>query len=216
MEFKNIKIKGVPEKVKVSNTGIIYYDSKIVNSYLIKGKSHTHGYQCCSITGVPLYIHRLVAQAFVNNPKPLIFKTVIHIDRHTLNNNSDNLTWGSNQEIADYRKRNNITHKTGNKSEEFRGASKISYPEALKVAERLDNGETARAISKEFDVSEMSIIRIRKRYCKKKTVSPRYSKEIKNTVIKLLYNHNKKDVARITGIRYETIRRWDIASKPDC
>lgn len=217
MQFKNIRVKGLPKPIKISDTGIVYYNGRMINTHIIKGKNHTKGFVCCSISGVPLYLHRLIADAFVKNPKPVTYKMVSHKDGDTLNNSPDNLAWGDAKIM--YRHRVNagvpgagVSHH----DEKYRGSSKISYEEAIKVAERLDNGETAVAIAKEFNVSEMSIIRIRKRYCKKKIASPRYSKEIKETVLRLLLDHERKDVAKITGIRYETVRRWDIASRVDC
>lgn len=42
-------------------------------------------------TGV--FVHRLVAQAFVVNPMPLFFTQVNHIDGNTANNHADNLEW---------------------------------------------------------------------------------------------------------------------------
>ena len=39
------------------------------------------------------YVHRLVALAFVKNPKPEIYKEVDHIDGNKENNRADNLRW---------------------------------------------------------------------------------------------------------------------------
>jgi len=39
------------------------------------------------------WVHRFVAHAFVNNPRPDIFKEVDHIDRDPTNNRPTNLRW---------------------------------------------------------------------------------------------------------------------------
>jgi hypothetical protein len=134
---------------------------------------------------------------------------VIHKDCNTVNNHYSNLIWGNNKVAYKARVKQNIPGAgVSYKDESYRGSSKISYEEALSIAKRLDGGETATNICKEYGVSEMSIIRIRKRYCKNKVASPRYPKEIKETVVRLRAKHPPKRVAEITGIRYETVLRW--------
>lgn len=41
----------------------------------------------------PVWVHRLVASAFVENPKPDEYTVVNHIDENPINNNADNLEW---------------------------------------------------------------------------------------------------------------------------
>lgn len=40
-----------------------------------------------------IYVHRLVAMAFVENPRPDIYTEINHKDENPLNNNADNLEW---------------------------------------------------------------------------------------------------------------------------
>lgn len=47
-------------------------------------------------------IHRLVALAFVNNPKPEEYNVVNHIDENKLNNRFDNLEWCTNEYNISY------------------------------------------------------------------------------------------------------------------
>ena len=65
---------------------------------MMKIKVEPNGYK--SFTGVDwkgkrktLYIHRLIAEAFVFNPNPNEFDVVNHIDGNKLNNSIDNLEW---------------------------------------------------------------------------------------------------------------------------
>ena len=43
------------------------------------------------------YVHRLIAKAFVNNPRPDIFRKVDHIDQNEHNNHPSNLRWLTTQ-----------------------------------------------------------------------------------------------------------------------
>jgi Mor family transcriptional regulator len=208
--YKDVTLKGVKGTVKVSADGKeIYYKDKLVNQNLFKTEKHTRGYLCCSIGGKQFYVHHVIAAAFVHNSKPITQKLVLHIDCDSLNNHYKNLAWGTNKDLFQNRVRSNVRGAgMVGMDDTYRGASSISYDDAIKIAHRLDNGETARAIAKEFNVSEMSIIRIRKRYCQNKVISKRYSIEVKNTVIQLNANHTYKRIAEITGIRYETVLKW--------
>ncbi len=208
--YKEVNLKGVKGSVKVNEDGTeILFNGKAINQYHLKSSRHTKGYSCCSIEGRQFYVHRIVAEAFVNNSKPLTNKLVLHIDCNTMNNHYENLVWGNTKMLHENRVKHNVPGAgVDSKSLTYRGSSKISYDEALKIAARLDAGVTARAICKEYDVSEMSIIRIRKRYCKNKVASPRYPTEIKNVVRQLHQKHSYKKISEITGIRYETVIKW--------
>lgn len=48
------------------------------------------------------YIHRLVAKAFINNPKPEEFLVVNHKDFNKSNNNYSNLEWSTQKENIQY------------------------------------------------------------------------------------------------------------------
>jgi transposase len=209
--LRDANLKGIKGKVRVNEDGSsIYHNDKLINQYTIKSASHSKGYYCCSIENNQFYTHRIVAEAFVQNPKPISYKLVIHKDGDTLNNHFENLLWGNSKTLYQKRVEAGIPGAgVSHIDKKYRGSSSISYDEAIKIAERLDKGETARSIAKEYNVSEMSIIRIRKRYCKKKVASPRYSKDVKSTVLQLLEKYSLKEVAKITGLRYETVRRWE-------
>jgi hypothetical protein len=208
--YKVVNLKGVRGTVKVSEDGKeIFYNDKLVRQSLLKSKAHTKGYLSCSIEGKQFYAHHIVAEAFVPNKHPITNKLVLHVDCDTINNYYKNLVWGNPKLLFKHRVEQNVAGAGPiNSTPTYRGGSSISYDEALKIAKRLDAGETARAICKEYNVSEMSIIRIRKRYCQKKVASPRYSQDIKNVVYQLNEKHSYKKIATITGIRYETVLKW--------
>lgn len=200
-EFKNVFVLGLKDDVKVEKTGQkVFYKDKLVHQSLVKAKNHKHGYYQISVGGKRIYVHRLVAEAFVRNPKPISYKFVIHINGDSTDNTYSNLQWGDKAMVSDNRK---VVY-----GESFRGHSTISYDDALLIAKRLDNGEFAKDICQEYGVSEMSIARIRKRYCTQKTKSIRYPKEIKSNVLRLCEKHDPAHVAKITNIPYHTVWRW--------
>jgi hypothetical protein len=58
---------------------------------ILKVQMRTNGYRFIMLKSKNLDIHRLVAQAFCDNPNN--FTVVDHIDRNPLNNSTDNLRW---------------------------------------------------------------------------------------------------------------------------
>ena len=209
MGLRKIKLKGIPEPIEVSKDGSeIIYKGKKVNFHKIKSEKHRKGFLACSVAGKSIYVHRVVAEAFVENPRPIVYKMVLHKNGDTLDNRPENLMWGDSSSLYQNRVKLGIAGAGQKTDKKYRGSSTISYEDAVKIAERLDNGEHAKDICKEFNVSEMSIARIRKRYCKQKNASPRYGKDIKETVLRLAKKHSAGDVAKITGIKYHTVYRW--------
>lgn len=208
--FKEITLKGIKGVFKVNENGTqVLHDSKPLNIHVIEPKKNKGKYFAVYVGSKNVYVHKLVAEAWIHNPKPVSFKLVLHKDGNTENNHYENLEWANHKLLYQHRVKLGIPGVgVSVREKEYRGSSSISYDEAIKVAQRLDNGETAKDISKEYGVSEMSIIRIRKRYCEKKVASPRYPKDVKNVVLKLNDKYTYKQIASITGIRYETVLRW--------
>ncbi|MDA3893579.1 MAG: helix-turn-helix domain-containing protein [Salinivirgaceae bacterium] len=203
-EIKQVKLKGVKDLVEVSEDGsVIKYLNKVVNQHLIRTSKNSKGYKAVSIQGKSFYVHRIVAEAFVFNKRPIASKYVLHMNNDISNNHYSNLSWGTSKEL--YAKNSKLREADG---EKYRGSSSISYDEAVKIAKRLDNGEFAKDICSEYGVSEMSIARIRKRYCKEKSASPRYNREIKTTVFKLAKKYTAPEIAKMTGLTYHTVYRW--------
>ncbi|MBI9069528.1 MAG: helix-turn-helix domain-containing protein [Salinivirgaceae bacterium] len=202
--LKQVKLKGVPDIVEVNEDGsIIKYKGKVVSTYSVHSTKGPHAYKACHIGKKNFYVHRIIAEAYVKNPKPVSNKFVMHLSVDISNNHYSNLKWGDGKDLHAKNKDIGLTGTPAH-----RNGSPISYEEALKVAKRLDSGEFAKDICLEYGVSEMSIARIRKRYCNKTSVSPRYENDIKTTVFKLSQKYSAPEIAKITGLKYHTIYRW--------
>ena len=102
-------------------------------SLSIDGKSHTN------------YVHRLVAQAFIENPKNK--PEVNHIDGNKENNHASNLEWVTHKENFFHAIKNDLTNK-GSRN----GRSKLTKEDVLEIKKRYQKGETQRSISKDYSV----------------------------------------------------------------
>lgn len=191
----------------------VYINGKFRKWVLRRNRYERMGYYKLRIYKKDFSRSQLVAYAFLG-PKPKN-KIVMHKDSNTLNDHYSNLRYAYKNEIWKNSQKNGLHVGLGasNVSLDIRKGNriypeKISAEEAKKIAIRLDKGEYAKDICKEYNVSEMTIRRIRKRYCIKKQVSPRYDKEVKEIVIKLLLDHTVSEVSEITGLSYNLVYFW--------
>ena len=99
-KWKNIK--GYEGFYQVSNQGRVYSikDDKIINEYI-----NNHGYKFVVLSKYKFgwksyYVHRLVAEAFVNNSNIKEYNVVNHINEDKLDNSYDNLEWTTREENA--------------------------------------------------------------------------------------------------------------------
>ena len=86
------EIPGSGGKYQISNYGNVY---SLINNVQLKGVNNGNGYLRVKLNERLFYIHRLVAMAFIPNPK--CYKEINHKDENKLNNNADNLEWCSHK-----------------------------------------------------------------------------------------------------------------------
>ena len=104
MEWR--KIEGY-ENYFVSNTGEVKRNNKILNPTRHNGKQpYCYVSLCKNGKSHKFLVHRLVANAFIDNPlnKP----QVNHIDGNPLNNTVENLEWVTNAENTQHAYDNNL------------------------------------------------------------------------------------------------------------
>lgn len=94
-------IKGWEDKYTISSNGKVY---SIRNNRYLTPSQYLDGYQKVTLCDGPIRrtyrVHRLVAEAFIDNPNNL--PQVNHKDFNTLNNCLENLEWCTNYENTHY------------------------------------------------------------------------------------------------------------------
>ena len=102
-------IKGFDNLYQISNYGRIKSfhnnDVNIINGYITK-----YGYKVITLRNKNKlsikFIHRLVAEYFIDNLNPTIYTSVNHKDENKLNNKFDNLEWCTPKYNCNYGTRN--------------------------------------------------------------------------------------------------------------
>lgn len=152
-----VPVKGYEGLYEVSNTGKVRslhkgsrYGKEL--SQLMRSRNASYPAVALSKNGKSksIYVHRLVAEAFIDNPEKK--KCVNHIDRDKTNNNVSNLEWvtysENNQHFID------ITR--------FKALNrKLTYEQAQEIRRRLNNGEKRYPLALEFGVDITAIRQIR-------------------------------------------------------
>ena len=154
-KIKNWELYTIDEFGKVKN--------KKTNKYL-KGAINSKGYLRVELhlnkKIKKFFVHRLVAEYFVENP--LNKEQVNHIDGNKLNNNMNNLEWVTNQENRNHAIKNNLTK---NLCGEEAPWSKLTKKDVIFIRSEYDKKETfnAKKLSKKFKVSTSQILLVAKR-----------------------------------------------------
>jgi len=121
IEEKYVDIKGYEDLYQISNLGNVKSkdrtvicsngDLKPIKSRILSPADNGKGYLFVYLwkfnNSKRVYIHRLVAQAFISNPDNL--EEINHIDGNTKNNNVNNLEWCNRL----YNERAKQSHKSG-------------------------------------------------------------------------------------------------------
>lgn len=97
------EIPGSGGKYQISNYGNVY---SLINNVQLKGVNNGNGYLRVKLNERLFYIHRLVAMAFIPNPK--CYKEINHKDENKQNNNADNLEWCSHKYNMKFGTRNKM------------------------------------------------------------------------------------------------------------
>lgn len=134
---------------KVKNTEKSTYMTK--TKYLV-GHKNKKGYVVYSLRKdnkyFSLYLHRIVATAFIPNPYNL--KSVNHIDGNKDNNGVSNLEWLSLRDNSLEGIKMGLIKVSG----EFKGTSKLKIHDVIAMRRLSATGLKAKAIAKMFCVSE--------------------------------------------------------------
>lgn len=122
------------------------------NGHIVKPQPNGKGYLRVSIGKKLYFVHRLVAEKYVDNPfkKP----QVNHKDGNKLNNNADNLEWVTNTENRKHAVENHL-HLTGEQC----SWSKLKESDVLYILN--DSQHTRKELANRFDVSRGTIYNIK-------------------------------------------------------
>ena len=148
-------------RYKVSNKGRVYsVVSDLIMKQCVKVNS---GYKYVHLSGSKnksLYVHRLVAIKFVDNPKNYL--EVNHVDGNKFNNVFLNLKWVTRQENIDHSWATGLltdeimANRKSNKGSNH-GLSKLTESDIPQIRRLRNNGKTVKEISFLFNVSIRTI-----------------------------------------------------------
>jgi hypothetical protein len=139
----------------------VYGDGK-----LLKG-SHTSGYPTLNMrigaTNLTLFIHREIAKLFCKKSSPKE-KFVIHVNHDRTDNRVKNLKWATQKEVIAHQQKSplKIAYKEEQKS--LTKGLKLNATQVKAIKKTLENPRrrmTNKALAEKYDVSEMTIYRIK-------------------------------------------------------
>ena len=96
-------------------------------------------------------IHRLVAMAFLDNPEK--YEQVNHKNGIKTDNRLENLEWCNNSQNMKHAYSIGLKKAKGSKN----GYAKITDEEAIKIFNRLNNGESPTEIAKDYPITRQAI-----------------------------------------------------------
>lgn len=157
-------IKGFETAYEISNKGrvkslsrftTVKNHQRLVKSRMIKLNPSDHGYLMFGIRINKFrkagYVHRIVAETFVPNPKNL--PEVNHKDGNKQNNNSENLEWCTHKDNVHHGIRTGLTVNYGENSKNH----VLTEKEVIKFRRICRKGETISSISELFNKNNKTI-----------------------------------------------------------
>lgn len=160
-EMQDIKFlkQNVAKKsfIKEEEKELIALKKSLSKLFAENTKKRTINYHCL--------IHRLVAYNFL--PKPSVGKTIVsHLDHNKLNNNVNNLKWMTVKENSAHQQLSpTVIAERGSRiynRRESNGTTKLTITKVMLLKKLLNEGKTVKQMVKQFKVSDMQIIRIRR------------------------------------------------------
>lgn len=167
-----LQIKGFEGLYEVNDLGEIYSLGRVRKArnqhkeYLMikKPKKLSPGKNRSGYLSVVLYdkngtkktmkLHRIVAIAFIQNPKPSEYNMINHIDGNKLNNKVENLEWCNNSENVQHAFDNNLSKATY-------GNAKLTKDDVYKIRELHKNTNLSyREIADRFGVWKTTVHKI--------------------------------------------------------
>ena len=154
---KIVNVKGV--EYIVSDDGKIFSTKNIGRGKYhkeISQRENKDGYMMVTVglnsnrTGVR--VHRIIAEAFIDNP--LNLPEVDHIDRDRKNNSVDNLRW-----ISSFENKSQIPFEVRSKprKHEKNGRAKLTMEDAEKIRELYKGGKSISKIARDYNVGGSTI-----------------------------------------------------------
>lgn len=151
------KVIAIATRYKIYRDGRVWSDK---TKRFLKPRKSIHGFLRLVVNGRLEYLHILLAKVF--KPNPYGYKLVRHLDDDKLNNDLDNLVWGTHGDNTQDAIRNGKHINPPTKMGSENGNSKLSIANVLEIrykAGKESNGELA----KRFGVNTTCIGRIIKR-----------------------------------------------------
>lgn len=206
--WKPIVLKGIKTNYSVSTLGRVRNDETGIVLKQSKDKDGYHQVTICldSNTHLTKRVHRLVAEAFIENPDLEHFNQVNHIKGDKDNNCVDNLEWIDSLGNIHHAYENELNTSIG----ENHGMNKYSEKKVRKVCKLLEKGWKIKDISKKLDVSEEVISGIKNGHSWKHIsrdyefpieIKRKYTDEEKHKVCKMIAdNYTNAEISEDTGI----------------
>lgn len=139
------RVKGLPRTV-MRKDGI---RGSALKERILKGAQNSSGYITVTLPQGSFFVHRLVAEAFIDNP--LDKEQVNHKDGDKFNNSVSNLEWMSPKENSrhGFALEVNKMLNVGSKNP----SSKLNENQVVEIKMLLQSGKTSKELSEEYGVS---------------------------------------------------------------